>query len=90
MPVTVPKNLRYLDPSLYDRVVHLLETNTIDELEMKRCIDNWVWSMVIKPDISEFGDIMKKLETYLTEKSIYTFVLSVPLNGKSYRAGGDL
>ena len=76
MSVTVPRNLRYLDPSIYDRVVHLLETNAIEDRGVKQKYENLTKLMAIKPDSVKFVEIMSKLEMYLLKKSKYTFVIS--------------
>ena len=69
-------HLRHLDPIVYDRVVILLAKTVIEDPFMKRSIDNWVWSMIISPNAAAFSYIMTKLETYLTEKSKYNFILT--------------
>jgi hypothetical protein len=79
-----PRKFRILEPGVYDRVNHLLETTILDDLIMLQKLDNLTKILNTRSNTSssssvaakeKFVDVMTKVELHLLKKSRYNFTV---------------
>ena len=74
-----PRKFRILEPGVYDRVNHLLETTILDDPIMLQKLDNL--TKILNASSSsvaakeKFVDVMTKVELHLLKKSRYNFTV---------------
>ena len=79
-----PRKFRILEPGVYDRVSHLLETTILDDPIMLQKLDNLTKILNTRSNNAssssvaakeKFVDVMTKVELHLLKKSRYNFTV---------------